>query len=110
MLTLGLAARSMAVERELDEGRARAEAQARVDLARRLGETRDSIQVVELAERIWPDERLGCHGRRTALEPLPVPGYRMVLALGDHRFVYHADRAGRVVACDRPPKPIDPIR
>lgn len=82
----------------------------RVDLARRLREIPESIQVVELAERTWPDERLGCHGRRTALDPRPVPGYRMVLALGDHRFVYHADRAGRVVPCDRPAKPIDPIR
>jgi hypothetical protein len=109
-LTVALAASALAGGREPLDGRARAEAQATADLARRLGEAPRSIEVVELAERTWPDGRLGCHGRRMAHDPLPVPGFRMILALGEHRFVYHADRAGRVVACDRPGKPIDPIR
>ena len=108
ILTLVFA--TSAREGELQEVRARAEVRARVDLARRFGETPDSIQLVELAERTWPDEQLGCRGRRMTLDPQPVPGFRMVLSLREHRFIYHADRTGRVVACDRPLKPVDPIR
>jgi hypothetical protein len=93
-----------------DRSRARAEAQVKADLARRKDAAPDAVSVVEVAERTWPDERLGCLGRRGTLDPVPVPGYRIVLALGDRRYVYHADREGRFVPCDRPPKPINPIR
>jgi hypothetical protein len=93
-----------------DESRARAEAQVKADLARRKDAAPEAVRVVEISERIWPDERLGCLGRRATLDPVPVPGYRIVLALGERRYVYHADRGGRFVPCDRPAKPINPIR
>ncbi len=93
-----------------DRSRARAEAQVKADLARRKDAAPDAVSVVEVAERTWPDERLGCLGHRGTLDPVPVPGYRIVLALGERRYVYHADREGRFVPCDRPSKPINPIR
>jgi len=93
-----------------DRSRARAEARVKADLALRKEAAPDAVRVVEVSERTWPDERLGCLGRRGTLDPVPVPGYRIVLALGDRRYVYHADREGRFVPCDRPPKPINPIR
>lgn len=95
---------------EQDKSRARAEAQVTADLARRRDVATDTISVAEVAERTWPDERLGCLGRRGVFEPVPVPGYRIVLALGERRYVYHADRQGRFVPCDPPAKPLDPIR
>ncbi len=109
LLAIVLAASASSGERRLD-GERKAEARARADLARRLRATPEAIQVVEVAERTWPDERLGCHGRGMARDPLPVPGFRMVLALGHRRFVYHADRSGRILPCERPEKPIDRIR
>jgi len=108
---LGAAWLAAAAEpQEQDKSRARAEAQVKADLARRKDAAPEAVSVVEVAERTWPDERLGCLGRQGVLDPVPVPGYRIVLALGDKRYVYHADREGRFVPCDRPPKPIDPIR
>jgi hypothetical protein len=93
-----------------DTSRARVEARVKADLALRKDAAPDAVRVVEVSERTWPDERLGCLGRRATLDPVPVPGYRIVLALGDRRYVYHADHEGRFVPCDRPPKPINPIR
>lgn len=90
--------------------RARAAARARADLARRQDVAPDAIRVVEVVERTWPDERLGCSGRRMVLDPTPVPGFRLLLAHGERHYVYHADRDGRIVPCDRPAKPIDRIQ
>jgi hypothetical protein len=44
--------------------------------------TVETVSVVEVSERTWPDERLGCLGRRGILDPVPVPAYRILLALG----------------------------
>ncbi len=93
-----------------DKSRARAEERVKADLARRKDAAPEAIRVIEVAERTWPDERLGCLGRQMAADPVPVPGYRIVLVCEDRRYVYHADREGRFVPCDRPPKPIDRIK
>lgn len=90
--------------------RARAESDVTADLARRKQSAPEAIRVVESVERTWPDERLGCVGRQLVGDPLPVKGFRIVLALDDRRYVYHADRDGHFVPCDRPGKPIGPIR
>jgi hypothetical protein len=44
------------------------------------------------------------------LDPTPVPGFRLLLAHGERHYVYHADRDGRIVPCDRPARPIDRIQ
>ena len=95
---------------DLNGSRARAAARATADLARRQDVAPDAIRVVEVVERTWPDERLGCSGRRMVLDPEPVPGFRLLLAHGERHYVYHADRGGRIVPCDRPGKPIDRIQ
>jgi hypothetical protein len=95
---------------DLNGLRARAEARSRADLARRKDVAQDAIRVVQVVERLWPDERLGCSGRRMVLDPVPVPGFRLLLAHGERHYVYHADRGGRFVPCDLSAKPIDRIR
>jgi hypothetical protein len=111
LATLVATAPTCAVDHEdAAEVRARVEERVKADLARRQDAKAEAIGVVEFAERTWPDGRLGCAGRRMAGDPVPVPGFRVVLSLAERRYVYHADREGRFVPCDRPPKPIDRIQ
>jgi hypothetical protein len=91
--------------------RAEAETRVKQDLATRLKVEAADIAVVETVEREWPDEGLGCRSRKGLAEPVPggVPGYEVTLAHADLKFVYHTDRKGRFVRCDKPPKPLDRI-
>jgi hypothetical protein len=94
---------------EPDPDRARAEASVRKDLAERLKVPLESVRVADVQERTWPDARLGCASRRGLDEPQPVRGFRVVLSVDDRRHIYHTDRGGRFVRCDRPGKPLGPI-
>jgi hypothetical protein len=67
------------------------------------------IRVTEAEARTWPDASLGCPGRRRLAKSPPVPGFRFVLVLREQRFTYHADTHGRILRCDLPAKPLDPI-
>jgi hypothetical protein len=69
----------------------------------------ESVRVVEIQERTWPDAGLGCGSRRQLDEPLPVRGFRVVLSADDRQHAYHTDRSGRFVRCDRPSRPLGPI-
>ena len=86
------------------------ELRVRTDAARRLRVTRDDVRVVEAAERTWPDRGLGCSARRGVLEPMPTPGFRIVVEAGTRRLTYHTDRFGRMLRCAVPDKPLDPIK
>ena len=81
----------------------------KADLASRLKVAADSLTVVEAVERNWPDQRLGCAGRRGLEEPVPVPGYAFVLEASGQKHSYHADRHGRFVRCDTPKKRLGPV-
>jgi hypothetical protein len=89
--------------------RTESEAKVRTELAGKMGVAEETVRVVESEDRTWPDERLGCGPRRGFGDPLPVAGYRIVLGIGERRYVYHTDRSGRFVRCEPPPKPIGPI-
>ncbi len=92
-----------------DAIRHRMEERALAHLAERLKLPAETIRVVKAEARTWPDERLGCVGRRPLGDPLPVAGYLFVLEAGEGRFEYHTDRDSRALPCDRPRKPVDRI-
>jgi hypothetical protein len=92
--------------------RADVETRVKQDLAAKLKIEESEIEVVEAVDREWPDDNLGCPGRKGLRESVPgvVPGYELTLAHGEKRFVYHTDRRGRFVRCDKSSKPLDRIR
>ena len=89
---------------------AEAETLVRADAARRLKVTLGEVRIAETTERTWPDRGLGCNARRGVLEPMPTPGYRIVVHAGTRRLTYHTDRLGRMLRCAAPVKPLDPIK
>ena len=92
--------------------RADAETRVKQDLAAKLKVEETEIEVVEAVDREWPDDSLGCPGRKGLRETIPVvvPGYEITLAHGGKKCVYHTDRRGRFVRCDKSSKPLDRIR
>jgi hypothetical protein len=86
------------------------EERVRTDAAARFRVTIDEVRVVEAGERTWPDRGLGCNARRGVLEPMPTPGFRIVVQTGKRRLTYHTDRFGRLLRCAAPTKPLDPIK
>ena len=75
------------------------ESRVRIDAARTLHVAFEDVRVVEVAERTWPDDRLGCNARERLAETAPTPGFRIVVKVKTKRVTYHTDRAGRVVRC-----------
>jgi hypothetical protein len=47
--------------------------------------------------------------RRGVEEPIPVPGYRIVLEADGRRYAYHTDLAGRIVRCEESLKRLLPM-
>lgn len=80
------------------------ESRVRIDAARTLLVAFEDVRVVEVAERMWPDDRLGCDPREKPAEAAPTPGFRVVVKVKTNRVTYHTDRAGRVVRCAAPAK------
>jgi hypothetical protein len=76
----------------------------------RLGIAVSDLHVLAADERTWPDRHLGCAARRGLSEPEPTPGYRFVLDVDGTRQSYHTDRAGRILRCPDPSKPLGPIQ
>jgi hypothetical protein len=76
------------------------ESRARGDLSTRRGVALGDVRVVASEARTWPDRRLGCLARRGVEEPIPVPGYRIVLEADGVRETYHTDRQGRILRCE----------
>lgn len=72
---------------------ARVEA-ARADLARRLGLDPAAIAVDRIEEVTWPSAALGCPELGRPYDPTPVPGYLVVLRVGERRFYYHGATDG----------------
>jgi hypothetical protein len=76
------------------------EIRVRIDAARTLQVEFDDVQVLEAAERMWPDTELGCRPRQPDIEPKPTPGFLVVAKVKAARVTYHTDRAGLVLRCD----------
>jgi hypothetical protein len=89
--------------------RTETESRARGDLSARRGVVVSDVKVVASDARTWPDRRLGCVTRRGIEEPVPVPGYRIVLEADGVRETYHTDRWGRIVRCEQTFKRLLPM-
>ncbi len=89
--------------------RTETESRARRDLSVRLGVPARDVRVVASDPRTWPDQRLGCVARRGVEEPVPVPGYRIVLDADGKRYTYHTDLAGKIVHCEESLKRLLPM-
>lgn len=69
----------------------------------------DEVTVAEAEAHTWTDSSLGCAGRRRPAASVPTPGYRFVVVVLRARATYHADTHGRILRCDSPAKPLDPL-
>ena len=85
------------------------ESLVRHDVTVRLGVPTTDLRVVASDSRTWPDKKLGCVARRGVEEPVPLPGYRIVLEADGRRFTYHTDLAGRIVRCEARVKRLLPM-
>jgi hypothetical protein len=66
-------------------------AQAREDLARRLGLTVESTQLRRAEAVEWPDTSLGCPRPGFMYAQVVTPGYLIVLVADGKEYEYHAD-------------------
>jgi hypothetical protein len=76
------------------------ESRVRIDASRTLHVALEDVHIVQVAERTWPDNRLGCKTRAQADAGAAVAGFRIVIKVKTERMTYHTDRAGRVVRCE----------
>ena len=100
----GMIGRPAVVQSVEPMSRQEMESRVRIDASRTLHVAFEHVRVVEVAERTWPDARLGCDSRERPAEAEPTPGFRVVVKVKTRRVTYHTDRAGRVVRCAALPK------
>ena len=67
-------------------------AQARADLAGRLGLSAESFQLTRAEAVEWPDSSLGCPKPGLMYSQIVTPGYLIVLEANGQAYEYHADR------------------
>jgi hypothetical protein len=70
------------------------------DLMERLDAGREEIVVEQAEYIIWRDGSLGCPQPGMMYTQALVPGYRIVLVVGDETFDYHANERGHFVLCE----------
>jgi hypothetical protein len=70
------------------------------DLAGRLNLDSAKISLISVQAVDWPDASLGCPEPGKVYAQVVTPGYRIVLEVGEARYVYHSDsEAERVIRC-----------
>ena len=69
------------------------------DLLERLDVGREAIAVEQAGIVIWRDGSLGCPQPGMMYTQALVPGYRIVLVVGDETFDYHASERGHFLLC-----------
>ena len=62
---------------------------ARQQVAERFGHDPAALELEVVEEVTWPNAALGCPKADRQYEPQPTPGYRIVLLIGDLRYVFH---------------------
>jgi hypothetical protein len=70
------------------------------DLLERLDAGRDAIAVEEAGAVVWPDGSLGCPQPGMMYTQALVPGYQIVLSVGDETYDYHASQNGYFLLCE----------
>jgi hypothetical protein len=76
-------------------------AEARANLANRLGVAAEQIALVRSEAVEWSGSNLGCADDSGSVVAAATTGYRIVLALGENRYEYHTDQQ-RMILCEVP--------
>jgi hypothetical protein len=61
----------------------------------------ENVDVLSIAPMAWPDGCLGLGKPNEVCTQAVVPGFRIVLVLGDSRYTYRTDEAGRNVRLEK---------
>lgn len=72
------------------------------DLATRLGQTDDEIELVSQEEVTWPDSSLGCPKPGMMYAQVLTPGLRIVLSAGGKQYEYHSGGQRPPFYCEHP--------
>ena len=70
------------------------------DLLEQLDVSREAIKVEQEGAVVWRDGSLGCPQPGMMYTQALVPGYRIILKVGDEAFDYHASERGYFVLCE----------
>jgi hypothetical protein len=71
------------------------------DLQERKGIGAEEITIERAEAVIWSDGSLGCPQKGMMYTQALVPGYRVVLKVGNDRYNYHAGESGHFFLCER---------
>jgi len=69
------------------------------DLLERVSVGREAISIEQAGAVVWRDGSLGCPQPGMMYTQALVPGYQIVLIVGDETFDYHASEGGHFVLC-----------
>ena len=76
-----------------------AEAAARADAKKRMGDSAGKLVVLDSKKVEWPDAALGCPKPGEAYGQMITPGYRIRIRAGTRVLDYHASEQGNLVLC-----------
>jgi len=68
-------------------------------IAADLGVSPESVQVITIEPRDWPDSSLGCPQPDMLYAQVITPGYLVLVEVSGKRMEYHTDKLGTVVRC-----------
>jgi len=68
-------------------------------IAADLGVPPESVQVIAMESRDWPDSSLGCPQPAMLYAQVITPGYQVLVEVSGERIEYHTDELGTVVRC-----------
>jgi Ferritin-like domain len=68
-------------------------------IAEDLGVSLETVQVVSMEPRNWPDSSLGCPQPDMLYAQVVTPGYLVLVDVSGERIEYHTDERGTVVRC-----------
>jgi hypothetical protein len=68
-------------------------------IAADLGVPSESVQVITMEARDWPDSSLGCPQPDMLYAQVITPGYLVLVEVSGERMEYHTDKLGTVVRC-----------
>jgi hypothetical protein len=78
------------------------------DLSGRTGTTIEKINVIQAQSIVWNDGALGCPQPGMMYTMALVPGYRVILEVGNQKYDYHAAETGYFFVCESGLPPISP--
>jgi hypothetical protein len=79
--------------------------QAISELAEKLNVPSDQIDLISAQAVVWSDSSLGCPQPDMNYLMVLTDGYRIVLAVDDEPYYYHANQRGYGIFCDNPSPP-----